>query len=109
MFDEQVLQNAHGQLSDLGPLLQGLGHLSEQQTHQEVVPAVLLGEAELQTLFCSWVRQEVSVHQVFKKLLNITDVPNVSGKWIFYTGYFLIIIIIIIILSCLIEKSNKSN
>lgn len=58
VFNEKVLENAHGQLSDLGALLQGLGHLSQQQAHQEVVAAVFLRQAELQTLLCGWARQE---------------------------------------------------
>lgn len=62
VFNKEVLENAHGQLSDLRPLLQGLGHFSQQQTHQEVISAVFLSQAELQTLLCGWARQEVSVH-----------------------------------------------
>lgn len=61
VFNEKVLEHAHGQLSDLGPLLQGLGHFPQQQADQEVVTAVVLREAELQTLLCGWTRQEVSI------------------------------------------------
>ena len=48
MFNEEVLENAHSQLSDFWPLLQGLGHFSQQQAHQEVVTAVFFCQAELQ-------------------------------------------------------------
>lgn len=59
VFYQEVLKNADGQLSDLRALLQGLGHFSHQQTHQEVIPAVFLCQAELQTLLCVWAKQEV--------------------------------------------------
>ena len=62
VFDEEILEDAHGQLSDLGPLLHGLSHFSQQQTHQEVVPAVFLRQAELQTLLCGRARHKESVH-----------------------------------------------
>lgn len=66
VFQEEVLEHAHSQLSDLGPLLQGLRHLSQQQSHQEVVPAVLLRQAELQTLLCGRAGDEESVR--YKRL-----------------------------------------
>ena len=50
VFDEQILENAHGQLSDLRALLHSLGHFPQQQANQEVVAAVVLCQAELQTL-----------------------------------------------------------
>ena len=52
MFNKEILENAHRELPDLGPLLQRLGHFSQQQTHQEVVAAVILRQAELQALLC---------------------------------------------------------
>lgn len=61
MFNEEVLENAHGQLSDLRSLLQGLSYFSHQETNQEVIPAVFLCQAELQTLFCVWARWEVLI------------------------------------------------
>ncbi|TNN46331.1 hypothetical protein EYF80_043480 [Liparis tanakae] len=60
----RVLEDVHGQLPDLGPLVQGLGHFSQQQAHQEVVPAVLLRQAELQALLCGWARQEAELNPV---------------------------------------------
>lgn len=52
VFNKEILQHTDGQLPDLGPLLQGLGHLPQEQTHQKVVAAVFLREAELQALLC---------------------------------------------------------
>lgn len=52
VFNKEIFENAHSQLPDLGPLLQGLGHFSQQQTDQKVVTAVFLRQAELQTLLC---------------------------------------------------------
>lgn len=52
VFNKEILQHTDGQLPYLGPLLQGLGHLPQEQAHQKVVPAVFLSEAELQALLC---------------------------------------------------------
>lgn len=52
VFYKKVFECAHGQLSDLGPLVQGLGHFPQQQPYEEVVTAVILRQAELQTLLC---------------------------------------------------------
>ena len=52
VLDQQVLEGCHGDLPHLGAvlLLQGARHLAQQQAHQEVVPAVVLGQAALQVL-----------------------------------------------------------
>lgn len=60
VFNQEVLQHADGQLPDLGPLLQGLGHLPQEQAHQKVVAAVVLGEAELQALLCCSTTRDAS-------------------------------------------------
>lgn len=52
MFNDQVLQNCYSQLPDVRVSLQALGHFAQQQTHQEMIPAVVLSEAVLQTLIC---------------------------------------------------------
>lgn len=50
MFYDQVLQDSYSQLSDVWIPLQALGYLSQEQTHQEMVLAVVLSKAVLQTL-----------------------------------------------------------
>lgn len=52
VFDKQILEHTDGHLPYLGPLLQGPGHLPQEQAHQKVIPATFLREAELQTLLC---------------------------------------------------------
>lgn len=52
MFNDQVLQNSHSQLPDVWISLQALGYLSQEQAHKEMVPAVVLSKAILQTLVC---------------------------------------------------------
>lgn len=59
VLDQQVLQNADSQLPHIRTLLQGFCHLSQQQTHQEVIATVFLSQAELQALFCCQARWEV--------------------------------------------------
>lgn len=50
MFDHEVLECGDSQLSDLGAALESFSNLSQKQTHQEMVFAVILSQAVLQTL-----------------------------------------------------------
>lgn len=50
VFDHEVLECSYSQLSDLGASLESISNLSQKQTHQEMVFAVILGQAVLQTL-----------------------------------------------------------
>lgn len=50
MFYDQVLQNSYSQLSDVWTSLQALSYLSQEQTHKEMILAVVLSKAVLQTL-----------------------------------------------------------
>lgn len=63
VFNKEILQHTDCQLPYLGPLLQGLGHLPQEQAHQKVVPAVILREVKLQALLCCGTTKEVSVGQ----------------------------------------------
>lgn len=57
VFDKQILEHTDSHVPYLGPLLQGPGHLPQEQAHQKVIPATFLREAELQTLLCCWATQ----------------------------------------------------
>lgn len=50
VFDHEVLECRHSQLSDLWASLESIGHLSQKKTHQEMVLTVVLSQAVLQTL-----------------------------------------------------------
>lgn len=50
VFDHEVLECSYSQLSDLRAALESISNLSQKQSHQEMVFAVLLGQAVLQTL-----------------------------------------------------------
>lgn len=52
MLDHQALQHLDGDLTDLPELLQGCVHLPQQQPHQEVVLAEVVGQRVIQLEVC---------------------------------------------------------
>lgn len=52
VLDHQALQHLDGDLTDLPELLQGCVHLPEQQPHQEVVLAEVVGQRVIQLEVC---------------------------------------------------------
>lgn len=52
VLDHQPLQHLDGDLTDLSGLLKSPAHFPQQQSHQEVVPAKVVGERVIQLQVC---------------------------------------------------------
>lgn len=53
MFDHQPFEDLDGDVADFSVLLERRSHLPQEQAHQEVVPAEVIGQGVVQLEICS--------------------------------------------------------